>query len=156
MNKKANVQLMENVFTVFILIFIGMIVLIFVGVNSFQNQRIAAEAEFEMESMRIAKSLQNLPEIQCTISDETIPYCIDFAKAKAFQIIVDGDLTNKELYFPILGRSTITVHNLETTNEVEVYTTPIGTSMQVFHLPVLIQEESGITSMGYIKVEVPR
>jgi hypothetical protein len=160
MARKGNIQLMENVFTVFILIFIGMVVLIFVGYNTYTNRVIEAQAQFEIEAIRIARSLQSLPELQCSIGEDTTDYCIDFLKAQAFAEIVRDDISVKELYFPMLGWSTITIMNLDSGTEhkngITVYSNQRTSSVQAYHLPVLIEETPDITTLGYIRVEVPR
>lgn len=156
MESKGNIQMMENVFVVFMLIFIGMLVMIFIGVNSIMSHRMDTQAQFEMEAMRIARSLQNLPELQCTISDETIPYCIDMRKADAYRQIVNHDATLKEHYFPILYRSTINITIIESGNYAVPYENPLGVSYQAFHIPVLVMEDDYLSSLGYIRVEVPR
>jgi hypothetical protein len=113
--KKGNIQLMENVFTVFILIFIGMIILIFFAVNMVREQSEKADAEVEMEALRIARALQSLPEIQCSIGDSVIPYIVLTAlKAQSFakELLEDRSINYRAIYFPVLGRSKITLNML--------------------------------------------
>jgi len=161
--RKGNIQLMENVFTVFILIFIGMIVLIFFAVNQIMEQSLRAEAEIEMEALRTARSLISLPEIQCSIGDSVIPYCIDELKAQSFSELLEDDINYRAIYFPVLGRSKITLYIYEYTNkEFDEVTESLysgydsSNSIQAFSIPILVRGSDEFTRMGYLRVTIPR
>ncbi len=112
MVKKAQLKLMENVFVVFLLIFIGAIVLIVYSVNSINEQKQNLELKQSIESLNLLKLFSTFPEVECSIGDEIKENCIDLYKAKIFSEKTKT-LEGKKLYFPILGYSNITLNYLD-------------------------------------------
>ncbi len=117
LNKKAQLQIMENTF-VLLIIFIIFIVVFFVIliVNKAQSGYRMSEIE-ESELIKKSQILNFLPEMQCSDNNNLDPDCYDIMKVEAFMDYVDN---NPEYYQRMLGHIRIGIEQFNpSTNNVE-------------------------------------
>ena len=159
---------MENVFAVFILVFIGAIVLIIFTLSAGEQDRARGEFVDEYEALLTARSLYTFPEFQCMIGRSVRDVCIDLLKAEMFQDYLENhaSISERQTYYSLVGPVTISVVCLNCTdgtrltriertiidNEPEVVR-----SRQAYQLPVLVHDaRNDTTSAGYLEIEVFR
>ncbi len=159
-NKKGQIKLMENVFVVFILIFIGLIVLIVYSLNNINVQKQKFEEKNFLEGINTIKLFMSFPEVECSIEDEIKENCIDLYKAKAFKKKIGKDYNTKKVYFQLLGYSNITIHylneSLEEQEEINLYDFKKKNynTKNSFQLPILTYNNT--YTFGYIEVQIYR
>ncbi len=155
---RGQIKLMENVFVVFILIFIGMIVLIVYTLNNINVEKQNFEQKNFLDTMNTIKLFSSFTEVSCSIEDEMKENCIDLYKAEAFSNIVK-EYENKKVYFPILGYSNITLCYLdENMNEKSIslydFKKKSYNSIVRIQLPLLVYNNT--YTFGYLEVGLYR
>jgi hypothetical protein len=107
--RKAQLQIMENIFVLIILFVILAISLIFV--IGFQKTQYNAKLEElkELELIKKSQILSFLPEMQCTTNQDIEADCYDILKIEAFTQQIQ---TNPDYYNPLLGNIRIEIKRL--------------------------------------------
>ncbi len=157
-SKKAQIRLMENVFVVFILIFIGMIVLVVYSINNINSEKQSFEQKNFLETINTIKLFSSFPEVSCSIEDEIKENCIDLYKAKIFSE-KSKSYNVRKVYFPILGYSNITLYYLDENMEEKTinlydFEKKGYTSILKVQLPLLAYNNT--YTFGYIEVGLYR
>ncbi len=104
--KKAQLQIMENVFVLIIIFIILFIAFIFViGFQKAEQKDLANEFK-QLELMKKAQVLNFLPEMQCSDDNNLDPNCYDILKINAFK----NELQRSDFYYrPLLGNIKIVI-----------------------------------------------
>jgi hypothetical protein len=95
MNKKSQLQIMENVFVMLIIFIILVIAFVFVMVMQKSEQKDKLEEYKELELIKKAQVLNFLPEMQCSDNNNLDPDCYDILKIKTFKKYLETD----QLYY---------------------------------------------------------
>ena len=151
---------METVAVLFIFFIIIALALVFYG--SYQKSKVTQKlADIKRsESIRIAQTALNLPEISSSRKGVSGINSIDLLKIEAFSSIINNNYELKKgLYEQKFGTSTINIHEIyPEENTWTLYDNPLSKykSKYSFYLPVSIynplQRPSGKYSSGLIEV----
>lgn len=98
MKKKAQLQIMENVFMLLIVFAILAVAFIFVIANQRAEQKDKLEEFKELDMIKKAQIINILPEMQCSDNNNIDPDCFDIFKIEAFT----EKLKKDRLYYPSL------------------------------------------------------
>lgn len=150
---RGQLRILENVFAVFILIIVLMLVLVMLFTNAFQMQRDDLERVSEREAVAIARFAASMPEIGCVGLEGDRPYCVDAARAGSFRDRMRSDPALVQQYYPYLGTSRISI------GAVSGATIPIHDGLgapdgiQAYRIPTLVAHASGY-DVGWVEVVV--
>ena len=147
---RGELKLMENVMAFFVIIILGMIAFIFFATSQASSEREASEERENLRAIQTARSLYNMPELGCTFTQTG--RCVDREKARQLAQIIDTD--DAETYFPILGRSRVTIDCIGC-DPIVVYDLLTSTSYRQIHVPVIVYDPIGNSrAFGWIEVRV--
>ena len=158
-SKKAQIQMMENVFVMIIIFVILIIAFLFVMVMQKSKQADKLEELKEMELVKKAQVLNFLPEMQCSDNNNIDPDCYDILKILTFTDYLEtGDLD----YDSMLGDIKIEIFRYDPSpginQEIEswvVYDNPPGEyeGKLPVQFPVLLKDvRENANYFGYIKL----
>ena len=160
--RKGQMQLMENVFAVFILIIIGLVVLVIFAYSALNNSNNDYSTSAKMQALITARSVYNMPEVQCTILGDAQDKCVDIIKAANFsRIATSGPDSVQATYFNYFGYAVInlTCFDCEYPEDKAVQTITLysrpkkGSSAYSYQLPVLVKNPVNDTlRFGYLNV----
>ena len=119
MRKKAQLQIMENIFILIIIFLILILALVFVIAVQKTNQRDKVRELQELELIKKSQILNFLPEMQCMegIEDkiDIDPNCYDIKKIEVMTEIFENDLD----YYPeLIGHVRILIRKFDPSPEV--------------------------------------
>ncbi|MEK6916530.1 MAG: hypothetical protein AABW92_02195 [Nanoarchaeota archaeon] len=83
-SKKAQLQIMENVFTIIIIFIILIIAFFFTVVMQKQDQKKIEEESAALNVIKKSQVLSFLPELKCSENNNIDPDCYDILKIEAF------------------------------------------------------------------------
>lgn len=115
MKKKAQLQIMENIFILIIIFIILILALVFVIAVQRSNQQDKVRELQEIELIKKSRVLNFLPEMQCSDNNDLDPDCYDILKIEAMQEIFDQD---KDYYPELIGQVRILVRKFDPSPEV--------------------------------------
>ncbi|MBN2420803.1 hypothetical protein JXB27_00830 [Candidatus Woesearchaeota archaeon] len=120
-NKKAQVQMTENV----IILFIFFILLVFsiVFYTRLQTAKIGdvSTEKAEMDAIEIAQKVLSMPELQCSVQGAATPDCYDFVSVNATASAMEKNPDLVNIYSNIFKFSTITIQKIFPEKDEEVF-----------------------------------
>jgi hypothetical protein len=115
MEKKAQLQIMENVFMLLIVFVILAIALVFVMMMQKAAQKDKLEEYKELDMIKKSQILSFLPEMQCSDNNNLDPDCFDIYKIDVFT----EHLKRDKLYYPnLLGNIKIEIVEFDPSPEI--------------------------------------
>mgnify|MGYP006302726549 CR=1 FL=1 len=150
--KKAQIRLFESIAVLVIFVFI-----IALGLKFYTNVKIAklkdAEARFsELDAVKSAIILSNLPEISCSFQGISETACFDLYKVIAWNNKMNGgpsEIAFIDYYLPVLGRSEMVIERIypkisTEQNEWTIYNGSVGidkrTGFDYVRQPVVLHD----------------
>lgn len=114
MEKKAQLEIMQNAFILLTIIIIFAFVLVFVMMMNRSAQRDRLEEFRELELIKKSQVLNFLPEMQCSDNNNLDPDCYDLHKIIEFEKHVkDSAKNNLFFYQSLLGHLKISIKQYE-------------------------------------------
>lgn len=150
---RGELKLMENVMAFLMIMILGMIAFIYFSVAQGSTQRQQAQQRADLEALRTAQALYDMPEISCGSS--SLGRCVDLGKARALASYLRRHPENQSTYLPVLGRSSITLSCTRCSENLTIYDQLASTSdYRAIQVPVSVYNETtGYTSFGYLEVK---
>lgn len=137
--KKSQVKMGENIAILLVFFLLLGLGLIFYWVFFRQSAEKESTEIFDMRTIEIYQKIFFLPELQCTDNNIVKDGCIDIIKAMALKKYLDEYPDERVFYYNIFGFSDVTIIDIETTEEVTIYSNTIeNTSKSKTRIPVLI------------------
>jgi len=128
--KKAQLQIMENVFILIIIFIIFIFAFLFYVRIQRSNQIDKIDSFKDIEFVKKAQLLSFLPELMCTDNNVIKVDCYDILKIEAFTKEISE---NRDYYDPLFGKVNITVKRYEPSPDFEswnnvwnIYDNPTG------------------------------
>jgi hypothetical protein len=153
--RRGQIEFGESLMVVIILVFLLIIGIVFyfnVSKNSLKNEVNYRE---DIESVKLAKNVLALPEIQCSSSD-AVEGCIDELKLEALATVIRNDAAAENYYGQLFGYANITVSTLSTgaPSFILYQDRPSGNSSATPQtmFTTLLDPRDGSTSLAYINV----
>ncbi len=115
MKKKAQLQIMENIFVLLIIFAILAMAFVFVMIMQKSAQKDKIEEFKELEMIKKAQIMNFLPEMQCSDNNNLDPDCYDILKIEVFKKYLDKD---KLYYRPLLGNIKIEIYMYDPSPEI--------------------------------------
>jgi hypothetical protein len=108
-NKRAQLQMTENVVIIVIIIFILAFGLIFYSRVRAISVKEKYQDYSDLELVKSSQKITNLPELACSIDNSVEIACVDLLKLQAF---IDLELVQNyyEYYRSIFGKSQVSIH----------------------------------------------
>jgi len=158
MAKKGQVKMAENIAVMIIFIFLIVIGLIFYATYKRGALR-EEQAELEVQkAIEVAARIEFLPELQCSTNGIVRSNCVDLLKVQALADTNAFENYRNQLYFGLLGFSTIELKQIfPETNNFMLYDFPKTDFVTKELIPVPVKVYDPLnrrTTMGIIEVTV--
>jgi len=156
--KKAQLQVMENIFVILIIFII--LLFAFVGAIAYSRSQEKNKLSVfkDMELSKKSRILNFFPELQCSDDNDIDPDCYDLLKVESFIEVLE-DPEHREYYEGLLGNVKIDIQVFEISPDYEklirtitVYDNPGKKGNRELKFPVLIEDV--IEDHGYFGVIV--
>lgn len=151
--RRGELKLMENVIAFLMIMILGMIAFIYFAVAQGSAQKVANQQHADLEAVRTAQALYDMPELACTFS--SFGRCIDLGKARALATYLEANPENQSVYLPLFGRSAVSVDCVRCKTPITIYDQlPKGSGYRAIQVPVAVYNQTtGFTSFGYLEVK---
>ncbi len=157
MKNKAQLQIMQTIFALFIIFIILIIGFIFVIGKQRSSMRTQLEQSLILTNYKKAQIINVLPELQCSRLRVSVRDCYD---KLAINALTKKIKENDFYYKTILGNSKISIIEyspISGWDTIELYNNPIEKykSKKVYHLPsIIFYPEKKIKNFGVIEIEL--
>jgi hypothetical protein len=113
--KRGQIKMFESIAMLLVFFFLVAIGLKFYGNIELANLKQAKERFADLDSVKMAIILANLPELKCSTQNVYRGACVDIYKVRAWEEEAGKDPA-RSYYFDLLGHSTITLEEWQGTS----------------------------------------
>ncbi|MBN2367756.1 hypothetical protein JXC34_01960 [Candidatus Woesearchaeota archaeon] len=124
-NKKAQLQIMENVFVLIIIFIILIIAFVFAIGMQRSAQKDKLDELREIELIKKSQILNFFPELQCSDNNNLEPDCYDIYKIMSFKEKMEEDDAFLRYYKFLFGNIKITIHRYDPSPNTQNWFDPV-------------------------------
>ncbi len=156
LNKKAQLQITENVVIIIIIIFIFIIGIVFYN-NVKKITYVETVNEYsDLDLVKASQKITNLPELSCSFNEQVEVGCVDELKLEAV-IALDLLNTSYSYYYSIFGKSKVIINTTfpEQGKGFVIYDSKLSGDYNQIPLVIPIKVYNPInmtTNLGYVQI----